>query len=78
MNNNNQKRFGAIAVEKGFITEDQLFQALKIQAKENLAEGKHRLLGQILLEEGLITTQQIEEVLDVINHQLVYMISAGR
>lgn len=78
MNNNNQKRFGAIAVERGFITEDQLFQALKIQAKENLAEGKHRLLGQILLEEGLITTPQIEEVLDVINHQLVYMISAGR
>ena len=78
MNNNNQKRFGAIAVEKGFITEDQLFQALKIQAQENLAEGKHRLLGQILLEEGLITTPQIEEVLDVINHQLVYMISAGR
>jgi hypothetical protein len=78
MNHNNQKRFGAIAVEKGFITEDQLFQALKIQAKENLAEGKHRLLGQILLEEGLITTQQIEEVLDVINQQLVYMISVGR
>lgn len=78
MNNNNQKRFGAIAVERGFITEDQLFQALKIQAKENLAEGKHRLLGQILLEQGLITTPQIEEVLDVINHQLVYMISAGR
>lgn len=76
--NNNQKRFGAIAVEKGFITEEQLFQALKVQAKENLAEGKHRLLGQILLEEGLITAPQIEEVLDVINHQLVYMISVGR
>ena len=78
MNNNNHKRFGAIAVEKGFITEEQLFQALKVQARENLAEGKHRLLGQILLEEGLITTPQIEEVLDVINHQLVYMISMGR
>ena len=76
--NNNQKRFGAIAVEKGFITEEQLFQALKIQAKENVEEGKHRLLGQILLEEGLITASQIEEVLEVINHQLVYMISAGR
>lgn len=76
--NSNQKRFGAIAVEKGFITEEQLFQALKIQAKENVAEGKHRLLGQILLEEGLITASQIEEVLEVINHQLVYMISAGR
>jgi len=76
--NNNQKRFGAIAVEKGFITEEQLFKALKVQAKENLAEGKHRLLGQILLEGGLITAPQIEEVLDVINHQLVYMISVGR
>jgi hypothetical protein len=78
MNSNTHKRFGAIAVEKGFITEEQLFQALKIQAKENVEKGKHRLLGQILLEEGLITASQIEEVLEVINHQLVYMISAGR
>ena len=30
------KRFGAIAVEKGFVTEEQLIQALQIQAIENV------------------------------------------
>ena len=75
MNYARQKRFGAIAVEKGFITEEQLFQALKIQAQENIEEGTHRLLGQILLEEKHITTSQIEEVLKVISQQIEYMIS---
>ena len=72
------KRFGSIAVEMGFITEEQLLEALAIQAKENIASATHRLLGQILLEEGMITETQIEKVLEVINYQSVYMISAGR
>jgi len=73
-----QKRFGTIAVEKGFITQDQLFLALKIQAKENLEKDKHRLLGQILIEQGLLSVAQVEEILSVMNQQIVYMISAGR
>ena len=47
------KRFGNIAVEKEYINEEQLLKALEKQAKENLNEGKHRLLGQILIDEGL-------------------------
>ena len=78
MNRHIHKRFGAIAVEKGFVTEEQLLEALQIQAKENLQEGKYRLLGQILLEKGHITNSQIEEVLAVINNQLMYAISAAR
>lgn len=78
MNNQTFKRFGSIAVEMGFITEEQLLGALAVQAKENVASGTHRLLGQILLEEGMITESQIEKVLEVINYQSVYMISAGR
>jgi hypothetical protein len=73
-----QKRFGTIAVEKGFITEDQLFLALKIQAKENLEKEKHRLLGQILIEQGLLSISQVEEILEIMNQQIMYMISAGR
>ena len=71
MNRHIYKRFGAIAVEKEFVTEEQLLEALQIQAKENLQEGKHRLLGQILLDKGHITNSQIEEVLAVINNQLI-------
>jgi hypothetical protein len=72
------KRFGAIAVEKGFVTEDQLIHALQIQAIENVKEGKHRLLGQILLEEGILTSEQIDEILETMNQQMIYMVSVGR
>jgi hypothetical protein len=58
-----EKRFGTIAVEKGFITLQQLVDALGIQVRENLAEAKHRLLGEILFDLGFLIQPQIEEVL---------------
>jgi hypothetical protein len=72
------KRFGNIAVDKGYINEDQLIEALEIQARENVMEGKHRLLGQILVDEGLLTTLQVDEILEVMNQRIMYMISVGR
>ena len=59
-----QKRFGAIAVDKGLITKDQLINALKIQITENIENGKHKLVGTILYEHGLMTMPQILEVLE--------------
>jgi hypothetical protein len=58
-----EKRFGVLAVEKGFITADQVIEALRIQVMEDLEKGKHRLIARILLEQGLITLSQIDEVL---------------
>jgi hypothetical protein len=57
------RRFGTIAVEKGFITIDQLTRALNIQLLENMNEGRHRLIGAILLEQNFIDTPQVTEVL---------------
>ena len=57
------KRFGAVAIEKGFITLEHLIEAIKIQILENLQGLDHRLIGQILWEEGYIKTEQINEVL---------------
>ena len=57
------KRFGTIAIEKGFISPDHLVDALKIQVIEDLEDIQHRLIGQILLEKGYITNMQISEVL---------------
>ena len=57
------KRFGAVAIEKGFITLENLIEAMKIQILENLQGFDHRLIGQILWEEGYIKTEQINEVL---------------
>jgi hypothetical protein len=57
------KRFGAVAIEKGFITLENLIEAMKIQIFENLQGIDHRLIGQVLWEEGYIKTEQINEVL---------------
>ena len=57
-----ERRFGSVAIEKGFITAEQIIEILKIQVTENL-EGKHRPIGAILLSQQLMTLEQIEEVL---------------
>jgi hypothetical protein len=57
------KRFGAVAVEKGFVNIENLYEAMKIQILEDLEGTDHRLIGQILWEKGYITTEQINEVL---------------
>jgi len=57
------RSFGDIAIEKGFITKDQLDMALRIQMDEYSTTGIRRAIGRILLNEGLITMQQIGEVL---------------
>ena len=61
------KRFGAIAVEKGFITIDQLMDALEVQVREDLSGIKHRLIGRILYDLGSMNLQQINEVVASMN-----------
>lgn len=61
-----EKRFGVIAIEKGFVTADQFVNALKAQVMDDVEKGKHRLVGLILLEHGDMTLEQIDEVLDVL------------
>ena len=57
------KRFGAMAIDKGFITLENLLEAIEIQIHENMDGSDHRLIGQILWEKGYITSEQINEVL---------------
>jgi predicted nucleotide-binding protein (sugar kinase/HSP70/actin superfamily) len=63
------KRFGVVAVEKGFINKEQLFEALRVQTEENLEQNTHRLTGVILYELGYITKEQIEEILEFMRKQ---------
>ena len=73
-----KNRFGTIAVEKGFLTKEQLLEALCIQAKENIETGTHRLIGQILISLGYMTEDQIDDVLESINLAMVFRVTAGR
>jgi hypothetical protein len=60
------KFFGEIALEKRFVSAEQLYEALTIQAKNRASGLLEKQLGQILLEMGYMTEEQISEVLDVL------------
>ena len=62
-----ETRFGTVAIQKKFVTPEQVSKALEIQTTENLSDGKHRLIGRILSDEGLITDEQIYEVLGILH-----------
>ena len=57
-------------MEKGFITAEQVINALRIQVMEDIEKGKHRLIGRILLEQGLITLSQINDLLSALGKNL--------
>jgi hypothetical protein len=57
------KRFGVIGIDKGFITEDQLVEALRIQVEEDSSGKPHSLIGIILIRHGHLTKEQAEEIL---------------
>jgi UDP:flavonoid glycosyltransferase YjiC (YdhE family) len=57
-------RFGEIAIKKGFITAQQLEEALDEQIADDLSNNHHRLIGEILLEQGEMTPKQIAIVLE--------------
>lgn len=58
-----ENRFGFVAVKSGFITPEQLIDALKTQVLDELNGAKRRLIGKILYEKGYLTMPQIAEVL---------------
>jgi hypothetical protein len=57
-------RFAQIAVEKGFVSSEDAKAALARQLDDDLAGNPHKLIGSIFLEDGRMTPQQIESVLN--------------
>ncbi len=60
-------RFGEVAVGMGFITEEQLKEALSEQIDDKLNNHPHRFIGYILFENGCITNEQFDSVLDTLH-----------
>ena len=60
-------RFGTMAVKKGYITKEDLHKAMKLQIEEDLNDKRHRLLGMILLDMGLMSLNNIEDVVNELN-----------
>lgn len=62
-----EKRFGLIAIEKGYITAHDLIEALKEQVEEDIERGNHRLIGEILADQEKMTGEQVEDVLTALS-----------
>ena len=59
-----ERRFGIVAYYKGFITAEELVEALRIQVMEEINGMGHRVLGEILYEQGFMKSDQIQEVVE--------------
>jgi Ca2+-binding EF-hand superfamily protein len=65
-----EKRFGLTAVGKGFITLDQLTEAMKIQIKGDTDRAVHIVIGEILMEMGALNASQVMEVLNTMDKNI--------
>jgi hypothetical protein len=55
--------FGQIAVRMGFVTDSQVQAALEVQRSLESSGKPRRLLGMIMIETGLISTEQLIAIL---------------
>ena len=64
-----QRRFGLIALEKGFIKADQLYDALIRQKAQETGGAERRPLGMILKDLGYLSVSQINEILETLQYE---------
>ena len=64
-----QRRFGFIAIEKGFIKADQLWEALIKQRAQETGKAERRPLGMILKDLGYLSVSQIDEILQTLEDE---------
>ena len=57
------KRFGVIAVKKGYISKEMFVEAMGMQIENDLEGIKPKLFGEILVEMGYLTRDQVSDVL---------------
>ena len=63
LNKSARNRFGYLAIQKGFITKDQLINAIRVQILNEEKECASERVGRVLKEMGFITDEQIDEVM---------------
>lgn len=57
-------RFGSIAVSRQYVTPEQVQNAIKEQEEDYITGNPHRLLGEILMENYLLTEEQVKSILE--------------
>lgn len=72
-----QNTFGQVAIELGFITADKVGQAIQVQRALFEQQGLKKKLGEILLEKGWMTAQQVQKVYEEQGRRGVHSQIAG-
>jgi len=62
--------FGQVAVRKGYVTQQQVTDALSRQESLSVGGVAHKLIGMIMLEMGALGTTELIEVLREMNGPL--------
>ena len=57
-------RFGTIAIKKGFITKDELLEAIGAQIDMEINDQEANFIGTMLYSLGYISLEQISEVVE--------------
>jgi|GEM_PF-3077370 len=63
-------RFGMVAVHLGFISAEELKMALIEQVEDDLAERRHRTIGIILYDRGLMTMAELHHTVSEMERRL--------
>ena len=58
-----RKRFGYFAIKKGFITQDQFIDAVRIQVSKEQNGDSYLPVGELMKKMGFMTDEQVEEVI---------------
>ena len=75
---NYKRRFGHSAIQKGFITKNQLLQAMGVQIENEKNDADSEPIGIILRKLGFMTLKQTEDVLkDIPNVEIFKCPSCG-
>ncbi|MHC4392898.1 MAG: RNA-binding protein [Planctomycetota bacterium] len=74
------KPFGLRAIEAGYATEEQILEALRLQYNAKILLGKHLLIGEVLLLQGVIEINDLGQLLDETgeNHEEAEDLHGGR
>ncbi len=66
-NGTSREPFGQVAVRKGYVSEQQVYDALARQRGLGERGEKHKLIGMILLEMGALGTTELIDILRLLN-----------
>ncbi len=61
--------FGEVALEEGYVTVADLYEALTIQARLEVEKKPYRFLGEILTDLGCMSEAQVLEVLSELHKE---------